>query len=486
MSLSLIVLLLYIFATKVADVDLWGYLAFGRLFWQNMQFPYHDIFSYTPTLNLWVYHEWLTGVLFYPLYQSFGAKGLQILKYGLVLGTLGLIYLTARERGAKPFEGVFVLVLISLPLRIGYAPVRAQVFTYFFFALTLYILETSRLRGHWGRLWLIIPIMVFWCNLHGGFLSGLGIIGLYTLGEAISRKPFWPFLRILSLSCVATLINPYGFAYWRYLIRAVSMPRPEITEWGSIFQTHGTGTMSGTHLLYLFLLIVIAIFLALRAYWHEITAGLILICTAYLGLKNYRHEIFFLISLGVFIPLLITAYFDVIKNRPLFKLVSRLGSKFLTIIALIIFVAFTYKLLIQSPLNIEIPHQPNPDDKQISYYPTAAVDFIQNKHLSGTLLTFFNWGEYLIWKLFPDCKIALDGRYETVYPESVAKEYFNFIRARANWEQFLNNYPPDMILIPKKLDVYHLIKKDKKWREIYSDTSCILFLRDDYFLISNP
>ena len=61
--------------TTVADLDLWGYLAFGRLFWGQGPFPYLDVFAYVPTLKPWIYHEWLTGVLFYPLYRVLGAPG---------------------------------------------------------------------------------------------------------------------------------------------------------------------------------------------------------------------------------------------------------------------------------------------------------------------------------------------------------------------------------------------------------------------------
>ena len=64
-------------AGTVADPDLWGYLAFGRVFWETGRFPYHDLFAYVPTLDVWVYHEWLTGVLFYPVYRALGAAGLQ-------------------------------------------------------------------------------------------------------------------------------------------------------------------------------------------------------------------------------------------------------------------------------------------------------------------------------------------------------------------------------------------------------------------------
>ena len=60
----------------------------------------------------------------------------------------------------------------------------------------------------------MIPIQILWCNLHGGFLVGLGLIGFYIIGEALSRKPFIPYVMVLALSSVATLINPYGIEYW--------------------------------------------------------------------------------------------------------------------------------------------------------------------------------------------------------------------------------------------------------------------------------
>ena len=34
-----------------ADPDLWGYLSFGRLYWETGNFPYQDVFAYLPTLN---------------------------------------------------------------------------------------------------------------------------------------------------------------------------------------------------------------------------------------------------------------------------------------------------------------------------------------------------------------------------------------------------------------------------------------------------
>jgi hypothetical protein len=120
------------------------------LYWTGRSFPYQDVFSYVPTIKPWVYHEWLTGVVFYPIFKAAGAVGLQTLKYCLGLGTVALAYATARKRGASQVAATLLVLITAVILGRGYAAVRAQIFTFFFFALVLYILERVRLSKRWG------------------------------------------------------------------------------------------------------------------------------------------------------------------------------------------------------------------------------------------------------------------------------------------------------------------------------------------------
>ena len=274
--LSLVTAILYFLSTTTADPDLWGYLAFGRLFWGQGQFPYLDVFAYVPTLKPWIYHEWLTGVLFYPLYRTLGAPGLQVLKYALGLATVGMVYLTARRRGADLLPTALFVGFAVLLMSIGYSAVRAQVFTYFFFALFLYLLETARLSGNHRWLWLLVPIQIGWCNLHGGFLAGLGLVFIYAVGEALSRRPFRPYLGWFLLAGLATLINPYGLQYWSYLTQAVTMPRPEITEWVSIWEGYRRGFLGSLDFFSFLNLVAVTFFLAWWARCREITPALVL------------------------------------------------------------------------------------------------------------------------------------------------------------------------------------------------------------------
>jgi len=461
----------------VADPDLWGYLAFGRLFWETGQFPYQDIFAYVPTLNLWVYHEWLTGVLFYPIYRTFGAAGLQVLKYTLGLATVYLIYLTARRRGANFWSALLGVWMAQVFLAMGFAPVRAQVFTYLFFALSLFVLESARLSGRWRKLSILVVIQIFWCNLHGGFLAGLGLIGLYGLGEAVSRRPFWPYLAALGAASLVTLINPYGLEYWIYLFRAISMPRPEITEWYSVVKAWQKG-IPKEPLIYFVSLAVFTMLLALWARWREITSGLILIFTMYLGFKHARHQVFFFLAFGAYLPVLLQALGRkiILSDARQVSGSRRLGLSVPIALVLVGITIYSYKFLSKEPLTLTFPQTPSPRGQISLHYPVAAVEFLQKNQLSGNILSDFNWGEYLIWTLHPTCKVAMDGRYETVYTEEIYQLHSDFYNGRPGWRRILEKFPPDLILVDPRANVYALLQDAPDWRQAYKDDGAALFL----------
>jgi hypothetical protein len=463
---------------NVADPDLWGYMAFGRLFWEGPGFPYRDIFSYVPTLDPWVYHEWLTGVLIYPLYKYLGALGPQVLKYVLGLATAVVIYATARTRGADPVSAALVLWITQLFLVIGYSPVRAQVFTHFFFVLNCYLLERARLQGRWRPLALLVPVMVLWCNLHGGFVAGLGLLGIYALGEAIGRRPFSLYLALLALCLLATLVNPYGLKYWSYILHAVTMPRSDISEWFSVYRAYQLGRIGGNTVYYLSIA-VFAILLAVWARWREITPALALAVTLSLGLKSVRHQVFFIMLCGAYLPRLLQGFLETLKSRAsLQSLWAGLGWRPLALLLTVVGLMNTYGFLRNGELKIKVPPLPGLEPRSKMYYPLGALDHLKKRGLSGKLLSEFEWGEYVLWDMFPQVRVALDGRYETVYPDEVAQEYFDFIFGRPGWRRFLEHYPPDMLLLSPKSPAYRLVLQDGGWRQVYGDPGSVLLLRE--------
>lgn len=466
-------------SATVADPDLWGYMAFGRLFWETGKFPYHDIFSYMPTRPVWIYHEWLTGVLFFKIYQLFGEVGLQLFRYSIGLLTAGLVYLTARKRGAGPLSSAIALWMVSIMFTSYYSSVRATIFTYLFFSLTFYLLETARLKNSWRRLIFIIPIQILWCNFHGGFFAGLGLISIYTVGQILSRHRFKPYLIVLVISTFATLINPYGISYWFHMAEAITMPRPEIGEWFSVYKAIKSGYLINNQICFISITFI-AVMFGLWYRFKDITPVLILLTTAYLGFKSCRHGVFFFLSFAVFYPFIFMTFGEHLKSNPkIWKLFSRIDWK-IYLLASVFIISIHYRVVEFSPLKLSYPT--HSVEKASTFYPIGAINYIRKHNLTGNILCEFGWGEYIIWNLYPKCLVGMDGRYESVYPDKIHLEYFDFHYGRSNWRSFLDNYPHDMILIKSNGKTHNLLQNEKNWKQLYVDGGCVLFARQNYSL----
>ena len=481
LALAALLVLAAALVNNLADYDLWGYLAFGKLFWTRQGFPYQDVFSYLPTEKVWIYHEWLTGVLFFPLHERFGGPGLQTLKYLVGFGIAALAYRGARTRGASAPAFFICLILLCHLLAFGFGVVRAQVFTYLFFALELLLLESFRLRGDARKLWALPPLFCLWVNLHGGFVAGLALPGLYALAALAARSRMRPYLLALALATAATLVNPYGLDFWLKILDAVAMPRPDIVEWYSAFKAYRTGEYRG-HALLFATLVFLALVLTLRKPEPTDPAGLVLLVTAYVGAAHIRHIVFFAIAFGVYAPCLLDKAWRALLERE--DVVRRWRwLVFLASIAPLLALADSAVLLAQRvaktpPFAVVALSKTDPgyhNDARL-LYPRGAVAFIRAQGFKGNLLPEFTWGEYLLWEL-PECRVAFDGRYETVFPHAVSRAYFNFLYARKGWEDFLQAYPHDMILLTTQANVLISLAGLPDWVEAYRDVECVLLVR---------
>lgn len=462
-----------IFSRNIADNDLWGYLAFGRTFREEGFFPFHDIFSYTPTKTLWVYHEWLTGVVFYYVFEFLGPAGLQLLRYITIIVTLCLIYATAIKKEASPVFALIALIPAMILISFGYMPTRAQIFTYFFFILTVYILETAKINQRWKILLWLLPVQVIWCNLHGGFVAGIGMIFLYALGEGLSGKKAFPFIAILIPACLATLINPYGLEYWRFMADSVSMSRPEIGEWFSIIVALQRNYQTVPAIVFIALASMFLILILLQKK-RSLTDMIIIAATLYLGVKHVRHTIFLGIIFGAIMPVIMNDLWKSFPEKNSFFIYLKSFAPPLILGIILIFAGFfiikSGKIYLKPSFAIFAPQ---------SHYPVGAIHWIERNNFRGNILPDFDWGEFIIWSCYPHCKIGMDGRYETVYDKTLIREYFDFSAGKDGWDVFLKKYPPDLVLIKPFTRIYYLLLKNPSWKVGYQDKQSVLFIRNN-------
>ncbi len=242
-------------------------------------------------------------------------------------------------------------------------------------------------------MWLLVPMLMVWANLHGGFLAGLGIIFLYGLGEALSRRPFFPYGGILALAGLATLINPYGLKYWSYMISAISLPRPEITEWISVWGAYQRGVFFNEFLIFSLILATTLLFF-IWAKWLELTPILVFGLAIYLGLRHLRHQVFFFIVLGTYLPSAFTSFLHVLSSDPRMQIIRHTMAKTAAILlGTLIVLFYAYQTSVQEPFSLKLPPLPKAQQKSQVYYPIDAVAYIKEYRLTGNLLTEFTWGE---------------------------------------------------------------------------------------------
>ena len=197
---------------------------------------------------------------------------------------------------------------------------------------------------------------------------------------------------------------------------------------------------------------------------------LVWVTTFYLGFTHIRHSVFFGLVSGSYLALILNENWETWKKKRLSSF-DRPWMPQSILIALLI----ALYLLINPSLSIK----GSPSFLLLTsspHYPTGAYRWIINSSFKGNILPHFEWGEFLIWYFYPSCRVAMDGRYETVYQEQFSNEYFLFLNGREGGQHFLKKYPHDMILIKANSEADLLLRKNPAWEKVYMDSTCVVYL----------
>ena len=140
--------------------------------------------------------------------------------------------------------------------------------------------------------------------------------------------------------------------------------------------------------------------------------------------------------------------------------------------------AMTALAIRMGPWRLVVPGEPMPQLASTLYYPVGAVDYLQQHQFRGNLLTPFDWGSYVSWKMHPQVKVSMDSRFEVAYPLWLEEEVFDFYMARQGWMGLLAKYPTDAVLVPTRTPVARHLPELAGWRRCYRDDSSEIYVRN--------
>ena len=444
-------------AANYFDFDIWARLIAGMGVVDGGHVLKEDFLSYTP-VHTWWDHEWGSGVIFYLFLRYIGPYSLIILQAILMF----LIFFTASRiiklrNNIQPYNILFYFFSIMAVMGTLNAPVRCHMFSFLLFTVYIYILERVR-KGN-NKLLFIIPLLtILWNNLHGGVVSGLGLLLMYAAGEFLNKKEFVKYILTFIISSAVLIINPWGYEYIKFLLMANTMERTHIVEWWGIFSKFHLfkHIIFKTFMFAMLIIEGINIFKLIklegvknRYCKADKVKYIVLLTTLYLAISHVKLMPFFAISALCFVY---EDFYNLIgKDKAVYGMLL-----FISIFTLI-------------SKDFSVP-------PGMGTYPVKEVEFIKQNNLKGNILVNFGLGSYVAYKTYPDNKIFMDGRYEEVYYDYMVPMLKEFCLAYPHWKQIFTYFPPDIIIIEKYYPVYNVLQKEGDWKLVYEDKAFGVFL----------
>jgi hypothetical protein len=443
------------------DPDLWWHLKAGQQIIDTRSIPHTDDYSFTKQGSEWVAHEWLSEVIMDAIYRVIGLTGLVAI-FSLII--VIALWLTYRRCEGGPYAASIAIVLgaaASSPL----FGVRPQMLTLLLASIYIVLLEQLDKR----RIWWLAPLMLLWVNLHAGFALGLALIGLYIVRAALDGE--WnqirPLLIVLIVCTAVVPLNPNGFRMFSYPYETLTSPSMAafIQEWAS------PDFHKATYLPLAILLLSTFAATALSPTRPHLGEIFLVLITALGALRSVRHiPIFSLFA----VPVLARHLWAIAKDRGWDKLLTGAEAR-PTGLKLLVNV-----ILLLSPVALAVTRVWDFASHQRNYEsirnPVAAVEFLKSQHLPGPIYNRYGWGGYLIYQLYPEYRVYIDGRAD-VYGDAFFTEAMQVYDGVGNWKEPLDRYGIQTVIIDTNVALSTALRNDNEWSKVYEDDQAVIFRR---------
>ena len=476
----------------VKDNDLGWQLSTGRWVIQHHRPPPVEAFSYTAR-GEFIYPVG-AGVVFYLAYLLGGYVLLSWIGAAASCGSVALLL----RRGSAASAAIAIL---AVPLIAWRTAPRADLFTVVLFAAFLSLLWENYETGR-ARLWLLPPLMVFWVNLHLGFSSGLGLIGMYVVVEgseafvsverrraasARLHRAVVPFIGTV----LATLVNPWGWNIYRALVRQERViPQHQIffqewhkvpVAWSLIADSLSLRHTGGT----IYLILAIAILSGVIALFRDRPgAGIVLLAATVPALRYVRMGAVFacvVVVVGGYVlsnelPQFLPA-FNKVRIRS--ALVTAVGAIFVLLAAVRCFDLVTNRFYYSGT------EESNFGAGLGWWFPQRAVEFIKHENLPGEVFNTYTEGGFVSFALGPDRRDYIDGRGIPFGIERIERE----TQLRQSppdspvWQEEIERYNINTVLLPiARIQGVHFVRlldfcNSRTWQPVYMDEVSAVFVR---------
>ena len=495
----------------LGDAGIGWHIRTGQLILATHAIPHVDPFSSSMAGQPWFAWEWLYDTIVGWLDSAAGLNGVVLFTAVIIAAVFSWTFRLLVRRTNVLLA--LILVLLAASAAMIHFLARPHVVSWWFTMVWFWTLESSEKNCKPARpsiflVWLLPTTMLVWVNVHGGFLVGFVLLAIYwfsaawgwwTLHFKLTEGDFeealqkiWTRRRLCTLtsagvlSVVATLVNPYGLKLhvhiYHYLSNRFLMNH--IDE----FQSPNFHYVAQKCFAGLLLLTLVA--LAVKGRKASLSQFLVILFAVYSGLYASRNiPVSALLLILLIGPWLTDAMgslsarfagrskiFQPLKSTssPFFQRMNAIELSLHGHIWPIAAILFTGWIAAHGgnlgPTPLMDAHF---DAKR---FPAAAVNYLETHNVQGPLLSPDAWGGYLIYRLYPRVKVVIDDRHD-FYGEEFLQSYLKMIHLEPGWEDFVNRYQPNCVIVPKDSALPNILSETTGWQPIYSDDVARAFVR---------
>ena len=477
--IALLLILYFSEYLLLRDCDTGYHIRAGEYILETFSVPKHDLFSFLAPELAWTAHEWLAEVIMALVHNQWGLTGV-VAFFSFVLAlTYYLFFKSLRSNDGNLWLLLFI-ALLTISSSSFHWLARPHAFTLLLFIIWYHLLDRFQYQDKHYCLFWFPPIMLLWVNLHGGFIIGFVLLGIYFLGNA----DFWfkeqgeirkiyenkcKILFLIGIVClIVSLINPYGYHIIffpfnlvgdKFLMSIVSEFMPTNFQ---EFQPYK----------YYFLL-TLAVLMISRKRVNFIELTLILLFT-YMSLYSVRYiTLFVFVSAPIVLKRLETWFMN--SDNSSIKFLNRRSDSFAEtdVKARGFFwpTAATILIIILTITGV-VKHNFDPDKKPIN-----AVNFLKDEPIPGNMFNNDEFGDYIIYAAYPEYQVFVDGRND-MYGKNHMKQYIKVRGLGAGWENVLEEHDIDWVFFDADSLLSRYLLEREDWHLIYADKVAHIYVRD--------
>jgi hypothetical protein len=481
----------------LGDAGIGWHIRTGQLILRTDAIPRVDPFSATMQGKPWYAWEWMYDVGVGALDAKTGLNGVVFFNALVIALTFAFVFRKMLARGAGLGVALGMLLLAFSSSSIHFLA-RPHVVSWLFTVIFFDVLEAFEDDGNVRKLLWLPALMLVWVNVHGGFLVGLVLIGIYFVAYWVGSLPWSEpagsevarrrakALALVGLACTAiTLANPYGYHLHAHIYRYLSDPflMNHIDEFLS---PNFHGLAQRCFAVILLLTILGAAVSPKRLGAREL---MLIAFAAYSGLYATRNipvaSILLTLVMGPHFSAALEDWFRRLSpgagiragwerfrglSTPMLTMEStRRGHLWTTAVVL----GGVWVCL----------HQGRFGSRQImdahfspTRFPVATLNWLKANGVRDAVLCPDSWGGYLIYRQDAGIQPLVDDRHD-LYGAAYLKNYLKLMHVEPGWEGVLEQSRASWVVLPLDAPLASVLRGAPGWKMVHSDETAIVFVR---------